>query len=130
MLGLLIASPFLAQYSIKPTVDLVAGKVWMCVGRVLPLSIVTLVDVWSFIQCIAPLYTLYKGRKIRKHARDAAAQQHPVAQDCVQQPKSLGILFFSVILSISILSMGCRWAVLLEDDYKKFLAVSLRECSC
>lgn len=110
MLGILISSVILAQH-------------WQWVGRVLPLSIITFIHLWSCIECIRRLYTLYQGQRVRNDVESA-----DVNSAVVQQRRRL-LKWFSGGLIISFLSMGCL-AALPVVDYETFLAVSHRQYGC
>lgn len=107
VLALLIGSVFLSRQ----------GR--LGAANVFALSAVTLVHVWSSIECMATLYVVWKVLRSW-----GPAQQKPSA------PFGYGdLLWFVGVLIISLSSMS-SWAALWEDDYRKFLAVSLRECGC
>ncbi len=119
MLIILISSVFLPQN-------------WLWVGRVLPLSLITLIHLWSCIECIRHLYTLHKGQSVGNDVESAVVQrsvEDDVKSAVVQQRRRLLAKGFSGVLIISIWSMGC-WAALPVVDHETFLAVSHRQCDC
>jgi hypothetical protein len=99
VLGLLFLSVFLAQRG-----ELLAAKIFALVA-------VTLVHLWSSIECMFTLLEVWKFLKTwgLKHGYN--------------------LLLFVPLQIISLLPIAC-WVMIREDDYRKFLAVSLRQCSC
>ena len=131
MLIILISSVFLPQN-------------WLWVGRVLPLSLITLIHLWSCIECIRHLYTVYKGQSVGNDVEsavvpwivqdDAESAVVPwIVQDddesAVAQRRRSSVQWYSGGLIMSIWSLGC-WAALPVVDHETFFAVSHRQCDC
>ncbi len=110
VLGGLIESVFLARQ----------GRV--TAAKVVALSIVTLIYVWTCIECIALGWRILRAR-FKKEASQARARNE-ASEAQVRNKASRALRLFGGILTLSLFSMSC-WGALREDDYKKFLAVRL-----
>lgn len=100
MLGGLISSVLLAQRKIGPTVVLGQHSVDSIVGKSLMLSLVSIVHVWSCLQCwiLSRQEEMWKSMEVR------------VGVCCT--------------LLVSILSLAV-WAALVKDQYEDFLVVCI-----